>query len=97
MDNDTIIFPGYCVPGTNGYKVQNGEAIIIDGEYWVIPAQVYRFDFSGHSGRSDLFRLITELSPRRIYVVHGDNTEKFAAELKDTGFDAIAPKLGEEY
>jgi len=52
---------------------------------------VQRLDFSAHLGRSELFEFINKLSPEKVFCVHGDHTEEFATELKQKGFDAVAP------
>jgi putative mRNA 3-end processing factor len=52
---------------------------------------VKRLDFSSHLGRTDLFDFVEKVNPEKVFCVHGDHTEEFAAELKDKGFDATAP------
>ncbi|MEM5782013.1 MAG: MBL fold metallo-hydrolase RNA specificity domain-containing protein, partial [Candidatus Aenigmatarchaeota archaeon] len=56
-----------------------------------IKMKVKRLDFSAHVGRSDLFKFIEKISPEKIFCIHGDHTEEFASELKEKGFDAVAP------
>jgi putative mRNA 3-end processing factor len=52
---------------------------------------VKRLDFSAHAGRSELFEFVEKLNPEKVFCVHGDHTEEFASELKEKGFDAVAP------
>jgi len=52
---------------------------------------VKRLDFSAHVGRSGLWDFIKKINPEKVFCVHGDHTEEFAHELKDKGYDAIAP------
>jgi len=37
------------------------------------------------------------VAPRKIFIVHGDYTQEFTGELINMGFDAVAPKLGDEF
>jgi len=54
-------------------------------------------DLSAHAGRSDILNFIKHANPQKIVVVHGDNTQGFADELKENfGYDAVAPKAGEK-
>jgi putative mRNA 3-end processing factor len=52
---------------------------------------VKRLDFSAHAGRSELFEFVEKLSPEKIFCIHGDHTEEFASELREKGFNAVAP------
>jgi len=52
---------------------------------------VKRLDFSSHCGRSDLFNFAEKVDPEKIFCIHGDHTEEFASELREKGFDAVAP------
>lgn len=52
---------------------------------------VKRLDFSSHLGRSELFEFVKKINPEKIFCIHGDHTQEFALELKEKGFDAIAP------
>lgn len=52
---------------------------------------VKRLDFSAHAGRSELFEFVERLNPEKVFCVHGDHTEEFASELREKGFDAVAP------
>ena len=91
-----IILTGYCVEGTNGWYLMNknqikyGESELLD-----VSLPVRYIDFSAHAGRTDLFRLIKRVNPEKIICVHGDRPDLFAEELKEQGFDAIAPKIGD--
>ncbi|MEM5853065.1 MAG: MBL fold metallo-hydrolase [Candidatus Aenigmatarchaeota archaeon] len=56
-----------------------------------VKMSVKRLDFSAHAGRSELFELVDKLNPEKVFCIHGDHTEEFANELKEKGFDAVAP------
>jgi putative mRNA 3-end processing factor len=52
---------------------------------------VKKLDFSSHLDRKDLFSFVKKRNPEKIFCVHGDDTVTFANELKNEGFDAVAP------
>lgn len=91
-----VIFTGYCMEDTNGWKLQN-EGYVTKGEedlYLELPIEY--LDFSAHGGRKDLLEFINKANPDKVVLVHGDNPEVFAEELREGyGYDAIAPILGE--
>lgn len=91
-----IVFTGYSVEGTNGWKLLNEGHITKDGQDLVVDMPVEYLDFSAHAGKSDLLKFIKAANPEKIILVHGDHPEEFAEELKsDFGYNAMAPLLGE--
>lgn len=93
-----IIFSGYCIEGTNGWLLQNRGQLRVDNNLLEVELPIEYFDFSAHAGRSDLMNLINETNPDKIICVHGDKecSENFATELKEMGYNAIAPKRGDK-
>ncbi len=93
-----IIFTGYCVEGTNGWLLQHEGQLRVDKNILEIGLPVEYFDFSAHAGKKDLWELVKEVSPDKVVCVHGDRerTLQFAQELKDAGYDAVAPKQGDK-
>ena len=59
--------------------------------------QVGFYDFSAHSGMSDLYKFVRESAPNVVVCVHGspENTDAFAESLRGEGFEAYAPKVGD--
>jgi putative mRNA 3-end processing factor len=96
--NSKIFLTGYQVPGTNGRRVLEGKPVTIDGKKHQIRTPVAYYDFSAHSGRSDLYRYVRESSPETVICVHGERetANEFAENLRMEGFDAHAPRIGEE-
>ena len=92
-ENCSLILTGFQVPGTEG-------AILLETGHYIhedldlpLKMNVRKLDFSSHASRSELFRFAKHVNPEKIFCVHGDNTERFAQELReDCGFDAISPK-----
>ncbi len=95
--NSKLIFTGYCVEETNGWYLQNKGFIMKDEEELHVDLPFEYMDLSAHAGRTDILNFIKHANPQKIVVVHGDNTQGFADELKESfGYDAVAPKAGEK-
>ncbi len=92
-----IIFTGFNVDGTNGWKLLNKNYVTINGRDLEVSLPVEYLDFSAHASRSDILNFIKWANPEKIVVVHTDTGKKFEQELReDFGFDAVAPKVGEK-
>ena len=90
-ENCSLILTGFQVPGTEG-------AVLLETGHYIhgdldleLKMNVRKFDFSSHASRTELFRFVKHLNPEKVFCVHGDNTEGFAEELREDGFDAVAP------
>ncbi len=91
-----IIFTGYCVEESNGWLLQNKGYIIKDEVELHVDLPWKYLDFSAHAGRSDILNFIKHANPEKIILVHGDNTKKFAQELRESfGYEVYAPEPGE--
>lgn len=94
--NSKLIFTGYCVEGTNGWSLQHDGYITKDEQQLTVDLPVEYLDLSAHAGRSDLVKFIKKANPTKLLLVHGDNPQEFAKEMKEEhGFDALAPLPGE--
>ena len=96
-----VFLVSFQIPGTPGRELLDKGRCLIDGKMRKIKAKVEHFDFSSHSGASQLRETIekTEGNPT-VYVVHGaeGNPQKFAKRMKEeTGLNAVAPKTGDVY
>ncbi|EQB61700.1 cleavage and polyadenylation specificity factor subunit 3 [Vairimorpha apis BRL 01] len=68
-----VIIPGYCVKGTVGDKVLNGEKKIeIIGEMKEIKIKVKNLAFSAHADAQGILNLIDMCKPKNVMLVHGD-------------------------
>lgn len=85
---NTIAFVGYCDPETPGGRLLAAKP----GDEFPYPALDYtarvrakieRFHMSGHADREELLRFAAELTPKTIWLTHGDPPARdwFAAEL----------------
>ncbi|NEU58806.1 MBL fold metallo-hydrolase [Halorussus sp. MSC15.2] len=90
-----ITFTGYQVEGTPGRELLDRGRAEIDGRVMSVSARTEAYDFSAHADREGLLDFLDSYRDARILVNHGDRCEAFAEELREAGFDATAPELGE--
>ncbi len=95
--NSSILIPGFQVEGSPGRQLLEHKTYNLDGETVNVGLRVDKFDFSAHGDREELLHTINKVSPEKVFVIHGDNCEKFAAELKEMGFEAFAPEIGNKF
>jgi putative mRNA 3-end processing factor len=98
-EKNGISIVAFQAPGTPGRTLLDRGLTIINGRSVPVKAEVRRFDFSGHSGRSQLFEMISRFKGKpKIYALHGDGEtcEMFAKQITERfGFEAIAPQNGD--
>ncbi|CAI2169238.1 12780_t:CDS:2 [Funneliformis geosporum] len=95
-----VIMPGYCVAGTVGAKVLNGDKEIYIDAYNKIPVniQVKNLSFSAHADAKGILQLIKQCDPRNVMLVHGEKAkmeflqEKIKRECK---IPCFSPANGE--
>lgn len=92
-----IILTGYQVEGTNGRKLLDNKPLSIDGNRVHVKNPVSFYDFSAHAGKEDLHRYVKAVDPEVVICVHGskENTQAFASSLKEEGYEAHAPNVGD--
>ena len=76
-DRNSILFIGYCDPSTPGGKLleaQPGQPFEFEAIDWSeqVRAKIRQFDLSGHADREELLALAEKLSPKSIFLHHGD-------------------------
>ncbi|NUN11736.1 MBL fold metallo-hydrolase [Candidatus Micrarchaeota archaeon] len=96
-ENAKVFLTGYQVEGTNGDKLVNHQPVNFGRYSEKVTLPFEHFDFSAHAGRKELLKAIKQINPSKVFLVHGDSCEEFAADLKTQGFDAYAPALGESF
>ncbi len=98
---NAVFLVSYQIPGTPGRELLEKGRCLIDGKMRKVKAQVSHFDFSSHSGASQLKDTVKSLEGNpTVYVVHGaeGNCERFAKWIRlETGLEATAPKTGDSY
>jgi len=86
--NNSILFMGFQVPGTLGYKILNGD---FDFDYYgkkvPIKAATHQIDgFSAHADKPALLKWLAGFKkPKKVFLVHGDKPilEKFAIIISE--------------
>jgi putative mRNA 3-end processing factor len=86
-----LVLTGFQVPGTPGHELLESGRFVHEGSDLKLNMRFERLDFSSHLGREELFAFVEQTSPKKVFCIHGDDTLKFAGELCDKGFDAVAP------
>jgi len=93
-----ISIVAFQVPGSPGRTLLDRGLTLMGGKLVPVKSEVRRFDFSGHSGRTELFEMISRLKGKpKVYATHGDgdSCEKFAKEITERfGFETSAPEVG---
>lgn len=96
LPNSKVIFTGYSVEGTNGWRLLHHGKIKVDTYELDVGLPAEYLDFSAHAGREDLYKMIKGINPELVVCVHGDEPDKFAKEIEEKeGIKAVAPKFGE--
>jgi len=100
-ERNAIFLVSYQIPGTNGAKLLETKSFEINEAEQEVKAQVRRFDFSSHCGKSQLEDFLRGLNGKPdVYVLHGepencDALAQFARDVLD--LDAVAPDEGDEF
>ena len=92
---NAVTLTGYQVEGTPGRELQDHGRMELNGRVRPVSATVESYDFSAHADRDGLESFLSDYPDARLAIVHGDRCESFAADLKNAGFDASAPELGD--
>ncbi len=100
-EENAVFLVSYQIPGTNGARLlETGRFEIRDKEQDV-KASVRRYDFSSHSGKSQLEAFLKGLKGKPdIYVIHGEpeNCDALAQWARDElDLNAVAPEEGDEF
>ena len=95
-----IIMPGYCVAGTIGHKILNGQKRIQfeKGQVTEVKMSVQYMSFSAHADAKGIMQLISWCEPRNVMLVHGEGEKmKFLkSKIKaEHGIDCFMPANGE--
>ena len=80
-ERNGIAIVSYQGEGTPGKELLEKRVATIEGKVRKVMAEIQQFEFSGHSGRSDLFEMISQIKGNpKVLTVHGDGESciKFA-------------------
>lgn len=95
---NSILLTGYQAAHTNGRILLEQGHIYIDGWKTKVKSNVKQFDFSAHSGQTDLKKLIKQTNPEKLIINHGDpgaveNLHEWAHMMD---INSYAPDLGDK-
>ncbi len=90
-----VTLTGYQVAGTPGRELQEHGRLELNGRVRPVSARVESYDFSAHADREGLASFLDAYRDSRVLVNHGDRCEAFAEDLREDGFAASAPAVGE--
>jgi len=95
---NAVFLTGYQVKGTNGSRLATEGKVKTKKGSLSINIALKQFDFSAHAGHSDLLEYVKDANPERVLCVHGDGNAclTLADALKQEGFNAQAPELGQK-
>ncbi|KAJ3586473.1 hypothetical protein NHX12_012871 [Muraenolepis orangiensis] len=73
-EKNMVIMPGYCVQGTIGHKILNGQRKLeLEGRSTLeVKLQVEYMSFSAHADAKGIMQLIRMAEPRNVLLVHGE-------------------------
>jgi putative mRNA 3-end processing factor len=90
-----VLLTGYQVEGTPGRELVDTGRLPMDGRVVPVSAQVDQYNFSAHADREGLRSFLRDYRDAETLVVHGDDCEGFADRLREDGYDADAPAVGD--
>ena len=90
-----ITMTGYQVEGTPGRELLETGSAEIDNRVMRVAARVEQYDFSAHADHHGLRSFLDDYRDSEVLVNHGDDCPGFARELREDGYVARAPELGE--
>ncbi|QQG39713.1 MAG: MBL fold metallo-hydrolase [Candidatus Aenigmatarchaeota archaeon] len=94
--NSYLAMTGFQAEGSAGKALLETGVYKTEKKEFKLKVPFEKLDFSAHAGRSELVNYIKTLNPERVVCIHGEDTKKFAAALKEEhGFDAVAPAVGD--
>lgn len=98
-EKNGIALVSYQGEGTPGRNLLDTGKVWARGKEINVKAQVKQFEFSGHSGRNELFELIKKIKgDPKVLTVHGDaeSCKKFAEEIHEKfGLEAHSPSVND--
>ena len=92
----SILLTGFQVDGSNGRQLLDQGTMTVDGVTIRPECEVEKFDFSAHAGHSDLLRIVRASGARTLVLMHGDQRETLAKELRGE-IEVVLPENGHRF
>jgi len=92
-----ILLTGYQVEGSNGSKLLETGMMEFQGVSERVECEVLKYDFSAHAGHDELIAFAKGCDPEKIVLMHGEEREILAGDLRSMGFEVLLPKNGEKF
>jgi putative mRNA 3-end processing factor len=89
-----VILTGYQVDDSNARLLVDKSKLNFYGFLEKVECEVSYFDFSAHSGHSEIIEFAKKCRPEKIILMHSDNREALLAPLKDVA-EVYTPSTGE--
>jgi putative mRNA 3-end processing factor len=100
-EKNAVFLVSFQIPGTPGSILLEKRRFVLQGRPKKVKAEVDKFVFTSHGGRSDLEATLSKLSGKaKVFTVHGAeaNCIRLASwASKELGLEACAPKAGERF
>ncbi len=94
--NSSIYLTGFQVDGSNGRRLLDEGALLIDDTVVRPSCEVIKFDFSAHAGHSDLVRVAKESRAETVVLMHGDHREALRDALEGS-CKVVLPENGKSF
>ncbi len=97
-----VLIPGYQAEGSNGRMLlDKGKVAVETEEIGVkelvdVKCETHVFDLSAHADHNELLSFIRACDPDKVILMHGDNRQLLADEIKDE-MKVFMPMTGQEY
>jgi putative mRNA 3-end processing factor len=100
LPNQAVFFVGYQPENQPGKKLIETKRFQFEGyDFDCKDFRIEYFDFSAHSGRTQLQKFVKKMSPQVVFCIHGDEEQimPFSKSIEDMGITAIVPKFGQRF
>jgi putative mRNA 3-end processing factor len=92
-----VLMTGFQGEGSNGRMLLESSRAVIDGQQYHFDGMIKKYDFSAHSGKKELHKLIEKTKPKAVIINHGDvddvlDMERFARTKAE---QVYCPEVGE--
>ncbi|ESO84307.1 hypothetical protein LOTGIDRAFT_132302, partial [Lottia gigantea] len=99
-EQNMVIMPGYCVAGTVGHKILNGQRKIeMENKHMLdVKLSVQYMSFSAHADAKGIMTLINQCEPKNVMLVHGEGGKMEFLKTKiekEFGINCYMPANGE--